>query len=222
MVEREEVTQRHVTFAGADLQLEGVMHSPAGVAPFAAVAVCHPHPLHGGDMDNGIVLSICEDLARASIAALRFNFRGVGRSEGDYDEGIGEQDDVVAALYFLRSAAGIDPCRIGLAGYSFGAKVALPVALQNDEVKAVALVSPFLADADWERTRDSLIPKLFLCGSDDQHISSHKVQRLAGGLARPSRCEIITGADHFWWGYEGQVSRRVAAFFEAVFQVRSA
>lgn len=171
-------------------------------------------------MESSVVVSICEDLAEASIVALRFNFRGVGGSEGDYAEGIGEQDDVVAALDYLRSSEGVDPARIGLAGYSFGTRVALPVALRNGAVRAVALVSPFATDEDWESARSSSIPKLFLCGSEDQHISCHKVQRLAGALAGPSRCEIISGADHFWWGYEGQVARKVANFFSAVLQVR--
>lgn len=171
-------------------------------------------------MENGVVVSICEDLARASIISLRFNFRGVGRSEGDYAEGIGEQEDVVAALDFLRSSEGVDPDRIGLAGYSFGARVALPVALQDGGLKALALVSPFVTDEDWERMGSSVIPKLFLCGSDDGHISCHKVQRLTAGFAGPSRCEIISGADHFWWGCEGEVARRVAGFFRTAFEVK--
>jgi hypothetical protein len=171
-------------------------------------------------MENGVVVSICEDLGRASIVSLRFNFRGVGRSEGDYAEGIGEQDDVVAALDLLRSSKGVDPDRIGLAGYSFGARVALPVALQDGRVKAVALVSPSVTDEDWQRMGSSVIPKLFLCGSDDGYIPCHKVQRLAAGLAGPSRCEIVAGADHFWWEYEGEVGQRVAAFFRTVFQAR--
>ncbi|MBM4443836.1 MAG: alpha/beta fold hydrolase [Chloroflexi bacterium] len=220
MVEGQEVGQKRIRFAAADLWLEGVIHWPAGVAPHPAVAVCHPHPLHGGDMESSVVVSICEDLAEASIVALRFNFRGVGRSEGDYAEGIGEQDDVVAALDHLRSLKGVDPARIGLAGYSFGTRVALPVALRNGSVRAVALVSPFATDEDWERARNLPIPMLLLCGSADQHISCHKVQRLAGGLAGPSRCEIIPGADHFWWGYEGQVARKVADFFQTAFQAR--
>lgn len=220
MVEEEEVAQEYVRFRGAALEFEGILHLPKGQPAFPAVAVCHPHPLYGGDMDNTVILCICENMAKASIVALRFNFRGVGRSEGDYAEGIGEQDDVLAALDFLGSSTGVDPNRIGLAGYSFGARVALPVALQNEQVKALALVSPLLTDAEWEGTRSSAIPKLFLCGSDDGYISSRRVRRLAGGLAEPSQCEIIAGADHFWFGCEGQVARRVAAFFQAVFQVK--
>jgi alpha/beta superfamily hydrolase len=218
MVEGEEVTQQYVRFAGTALELEGILHLPKEDIPLPAVVVCHPHPLYGGDMDNNVVLAICEDLARASIAALRFNLRGVGRSHGDYSDGVGEQEDVAAALALLRSLGRVDPNKIGLAGYSFGTRVSLPVALQNDKVQAIALVSPFLTDTDWERLKGCTTPRLLLCGSDDDLVSCHKVKRWAGALVKSSQCEIIAGADHFWRGYEGQVSRRIAAFFEAVFR----
>jgi alpha/beta superfamily hydrolase len=129
VVEREEVSQDHVRFSASGVVLEGIFERPKGEAPFPAVAVCHPHPLYGGDMHNNVVSVICQALAQESIATLRFNFRGVGRSEGSHEEGIGEQDDVSAALDFLESREGIDRGRIGLAGYSFGTKVAMPVAL---------------------------------------------------------------------------------------------
>ncbi|HJX69980.1 MAG TPA: hypothetical protein VJ441_02685, partial [Dehalococcoidia bacterium] len=102
---------------------------PQGEPPFPAVAVCHPHPLYGGDMHNNIVLAICSALAEASIAAFRFNFRGVGRSQGAFAEGVGAQEDVKAALAFLTPSSKVDSQRVGLAGYSFGTRVALPVAL---------------------------------------------------------------------------------------------
>ena len=87
------MTETRVTFPCGDLTLEGVTSVPEGEGPFPAVAVCHPHPLQGGMMDNNVVFAVCRSLMRASIASLRFNFRGVGRSEGRHDEGAGEQDD---------------------------------------------------------------------------------------------------------------------------------
>ena len=219
MVERKKVTQDCVRFSGVGLEFEGILHLPKGDAPLPAVVVCHPHPLYGGDMYNNVVLAISDALAEASIAALRFNFRGVGRSEGEYDEGSGEQEDVVAALAFLESLNKVDQSRIGLAGYSFGAKVALPVALRQQRVRALALVSPFLMDAEWEQLKSYAVPKLFICGSEDGFVSSHKVERLTAGLPGLSQCEVIAGADHFWGGYEAEVGRKVTAFFEAALQV---
>ena len=217
MVEREEVSQDNVRFSASGVVLEGIFERPKGEAPFPAVAVCHPHPLYGGDMHNNVVSVICQALAQESIATLRFNFRGVGRSEGSHEEGIGEQADVSAALDFLESREGIDRGRIGLAGYSFGTKVAMPVALREQRVRVVALVSPFLDDADWQNLRTYGVPKLFICGSEDSFISPHKVKRLVGEAAPPSECEVVFGADHFWWGFEGKIAQKVSAFFRAVF-----
>ncbi len=208
------MTEDYVRFTGAGLEFEGILHLPKGDGPFPAVAVCHPHPLYGGDMDNNVVLAICHTLAEASLVALRFNFRGVGRSQGDFAEGIGEQDDVNSALTFLLSLGKVDPGRIGLAGYSFGAKVALPVALQNELVQAVAFISPFLSTSDWQQLRVCTKPKLFICGSNDYLVSSSEAQKMASELQQ-SQYEVIPGADHFWQGYEGEITKRVPAFFRA-------
>jgi alpha/beta superfamily hydrolase len=217
MVEREEMTQDQVRFSASGIVLEGILERPKGEAPFPAVAVCHPHPLYGGDMHNNVVSVICQALARESIAALRFNFRGVGRSEGEHEEGIGEQADVRAALDFLESAEGVDKGRLGLAGYSFGTRVVMPVALCDSRVRAVALVSPFLSDADWQSLKTYDVPKLFICGNEDSFISPHKVKRLAGEAAPPSECVTVSGADHFWWGFEAKIEGKVAEFFKAAF-----
>lgn len=216
-VDGENTAQHRVRFSASGIVLEGIFERPAGEQPCPAVVVCHPHPLYGGDMYNNVVSVICQALARESIATLRFNFRGVGRSEGDHEEGIGEQEDVRAALDFLQSADGVDKGRMGLAGYSFGSRVVMPVALQDSRVRAVALVSPFLDDTAWRKLKTYGVPKLFICGSEDSFISQHKVKRLVGEAAAPSECEVIFGADHFWWGFEGKISRKVADFFRTVF-----
>ncbi len=212
------MSQERVRFSASGIVLEGIFEKPKGEAPFPAVVVCHPHPLYGGDMHNNVVSVICQSLVQESIATLRFNFRGVGCSEGSHEDGIGEQDDVIAALDFLESREGVDKSRLGLAGYSFGTKVVTPVALRDKRVQAVGLVSPFLDGADWEGLKTCTVPKLFVSGSEDGFISPHKVKRLAGQAAQPSRCEIIFGADHFWWGFEAKVAKEVAAFFKAALQ----
>jgi alpha/beta superfamily hydrolase len=217
MVESGKTAQAHVRFSASGIVLEGILEKPEGEPPFPAVAVCHPHPLYGGDMYNNVVSVICQALAQESIATLRFNFRGVGRSEGNHEEGVGEQDDVRAALDFLQSSDGVDKGRLGLAGYSFGTRVVMPVALQDSRVRAVALVSPFLDDADWQRVKTYGVPKLFICGSEDSFISPHKVKRLVGEAAAPSECEVVFGADHFWCGFEGKIGRKVSDFFKAAF-----
>ena len=118
----------HVDFPCGDITLEGEWHLPQGKGPFPAVVVCHPHSLYGGNMSNNVVVAICQSLLQNSVAAFRFNFRGVGKSDGTFGGGTAEQQDVSAALDFASSTPNIDPVRIGLAGYSFGGSVALPVA----------------------------------------------------------------------------------------------
>jgi alpha/beta superfamily hydrolase len=217
MAESEKTVQSRVRFPASGIVLEGVFERPKGEATVPAVAVCHPHPLYGGDMHNNVVEVICQALAQVSVATLRFNFRGVGRSEGSHEEGIGEQDDVRGALDFLQSSPGVDRGRLGVAGYSFGTRVAAPVALREARVRALALVSPFLDDADWQGMKSCVIPKLFICGSEDSFISPHKVKRLAGEAAPPSECEVVFGADHFWWGFEGKIAPMVGKFFRDAF-----
>ena len=218
MVERQEVRQEYVRFAGTGINLEGVLHIPAGAGPFPAVAVCHPHPLYGGNMDNNVVLAVSHALANASFVVLRFNFRGVGDSGGRHDEGIGEQRDVVAALAYLEAHSSVDSTKLGLAGYSFGTKVAVPAAVGHSRVAALALVSPFLGVQEWEQLARYFVPKLFVSGDQDGFIPARELLRTAERLPQPSLCEIVPGADHMWWGYEGEIADRVADFFAGLFR----
>ena len=142
-----------------DISLEGALREPEGSGPFPAVVVCHPHPLHGGDMFNNVVMAIYEPLPRHGIAALIFNFRGVGLSGGQFGGGIAEQEDVKAAITFLSSRPEIDGKRIGLAGYSFGGGVATAVAMKDERVTRLALISPALSAAHWEQLQAYPKPK---------------------------------------------------------------
>ena len=113
--------QRPVSFLSCDLFLEGISALLKGVGPFPAVIVYHPHPLYGGSMDNNVVYSLSEALTQASLASFKFNFRGVGGSQGGFSHHTGEQEDVKAAISFISTVKEVDSSRIGLAGYSAGA-----------------------------------------------------------------------------------------------------
>ena len=201
---------RHVVFPCGNIQLEGVLHLPEGNRPFPIVVVCHPHPLYGGDMDNNVVTAVCFALVRTSIAALRFNFRGVGNSGGIYNDGVGEQDDLRAALDFILTLKEIDSHRIGLAGYSFGGMVAASVATKDNRIQQLALVSPALNEAGWAQLKEYLRPKLILIGDADTSVPFHPFQRFFGDARQ---YQIIAGADHFWSGFEEELSGKVARFF---------
>jgi len=168
-------------------------------------------------MDDFVVLAVCRALVQESIAAFRFNFRGVGGSDGLHGKGVGEQEDVKAAVSFLSSCEEIDPKRIGLAGYSFGAGVVLSVVPQEERVQAVAAISPALPSAS-PPLRGYVKPKFLIVGSEDTFVSRDRFLSLVEELAEPKEYEVIPGADHFWLGYEDEVATSVASFFSKIFQ----
>src|SRR5487761_1254167 len=101
--------ERQVTFPSGELKLEGLLALPDESKPARAAVVCHPHPLYGGSMYNNVVDAVLEGLWEQGFATLRFNFRGVGASEGDHDNGRGETDDAIAAMRFLIGQADVCP-----------------------------------------------------------------------------------------------------------------
>jgi alpha/beta superfamily hydrolase len=205
--------QARVSFPSGELFLEGILAIPEGAGPFPAVIVCHPHPLYGGSMDNNVVYSLFEALTQASLASLKFNFRGVGGSQGEFGQGIGEQEDVEAALSFISTVKGVNSKRIGLAGYSAGAGFALPVGLNDVRIKAMAAVSPPLSMFDFDFLKVCPKPKLLISGGRDNFTSADQFLEFCQNLPEPKEYESIEGADHFWWGYESRLATKVTAFF---------
>lgn len=199
-----------ITVKGAGLVLEAHLDLPDAPGPCPGVVLCHPHPLYGGDMDNNVIRAVARALNGRGMAALRFNFRGVGKSRGSFAGGSGEQDDAEAAVLALADRAEIDPHRIGIAGYSFGGMVALAVGERSSSVKAIAAVSPRIPPG---ALRDCPKPKFIVCGAEDELIPSATVLREAAGIAEPKTFLVIPGADHFWWGREEKAADPVANFF---------
>lgn len=202
-----------VTFPSGELSLEGEWHPPPGQGPFPTVVVCHPHPQYGGSMDNNVVYSVCLALTEKDIAALRFNFRGVGVSQGTYASGEGEAEDVTAALSYIASQPHVDPARLGLCGYSFGAGVALRAATGNTALKALALVSLPLEGVGVEALRDFHGARLLVSGDADPYSPGGQLEDLLQGVPGVAEWEGVAGADHFWLGYEEVLGSRIARFF---------
>jgi len=198
---------------GADAPvLEGELLVPDGQTSVAGVVVAHPHPQRGGSMDNNVVWAICEGLMAAGIASLRFNFRGVGRSEGRYGAGDDERFDMLGALAFLAQQPGIDDTRIGLAGYSFGARVSLATVSDAPQVKALLCVAPPLQEPI-PPARQPSCPFLVIVGDRDQNVSGG-VDRYASFLPDPQVLRVVEGTDHFWQGYESVLVDASQRFFE--------
>ena len=202
-----------VTIPCSNITLEGEWLFPDGEGLFPAVVVAHPFPPMGGTMQNGVVTAVWQALASRGIAALRFNFRGVGRSEGSFDEGVGEIDDVKAALEVAITTESIDTNRVGLAGYSFGSMMSVPVALRDDRVKCLAIVSAPLSEENWNKMDEYSKPHLAVIGENDEMVPTDLFRRQ---MAKESDCgqyHVIPGGDHSLFGYEGEVGEVVAEFF---------
>jgi uncharacterized protein len=210
--ERSAMQQKKIAFTSGAFQLEGRLLLPGETAPglLPGVVLCHPHPLYGGSMNNNVTHAVSRALAGKGMAALLFNFRGVGSSEGAYDHGRGEMEDALAAVSYLSGCDELDRDRLGLMGYSFGGTIALAAGMRDNTVKAVAAVSP--------PEMPELVgtkPRLVICGSEDTLVSASGIvkekERIIGDGV--GSVEIIEGADHFWGGNEGQLAELIVAFF---------
>lgn len=196
--------------------LEGVLHTPAdGQPPFPGVVICHPHPLYGGDMNSSVVMAIVDGVVSRGIAALRFNFRGAGGSEGTHDKGMGEKDDVREALTRLAEEKEVDKARMGLAGYSFGTGMAMAVAPTEPRVKCLALVAPLLTGVNTPAALAYGKPKLLIAGDLDTHVPVEQVHELGRKrMAQPLQIEVVHGADHFFFGHEDEIAKLAGDFFK--------
>jgi alpha/beta superfamily hydrolase len=197
-------------FEGPAGRLEAVLMHPDG-PPVAAAVVCHAHPLHGGMMHFKPVFRAAKALQSAGLAALRFNFRGVGRSTGSHDHGAGEQEDARAALFELERRFPGLPLVLG--GFSFGATVALRVAARDPRVRAVlALGYPLLRAADTAPLAAVRPPRLFVQGQHDEFGPGEALRALVLPLAPPREIVIVPGADHYFTGRLEELHSAVAGW----------
>jgi uncharacterized protein len=159
--------------------------------------ICHPHPLYGGDMANPVVTRAAEVAQAAGYGTLRFNFRGVGASEGAHDKGQGEQDDVRAAMAALAAhlPAGTP---LGVIGYSFGAAMAARALRPAHPAAPLALIAPPLGMYDWGFLRPGPGRLLLVAGTEDAYCPVEALERLAAAAGAERR--VIEGANHFFFG----------------------
>ncbi len=190
------MNRKNVTFPSGPLTLEGILTLPAEAqsGPRPAIVIAHPHPQYGGDMHNGVVVTLAQKLSGLEVPTLRFNFRGVGRSEGSYDDGRGELEDLKAAVSFLSGVDGVDPDGLALAGYSFGAEMVIRLAAQSPCPTPLVAVSPVVSSVTGKRWRSIPGPKLVICGDSDAFLPA---ERLIASVPEDER-HIVTGEDHFW------------------------
>jgi len=189
-------------------KLEAIVEEPDDQAPVEACVVCHPHPLHGGTMHNKVVHRMARGLRRHGTVVLRFNFRGVGRSEGKHDDGAGEIHDARVALDWLRARYPHLP--YSMAGFSFGSHVILNLGCAlGDAARLIAVGFPTRAGAA-AYLSSCTVPKFFITGTHDQYAPRAEMEELYATVSEPKRMIWIEAGDHF---FQGALDRLEEAVF---------
>ena len=199
------------------VELEGELREPDADA-FGSAVICHPHPQHGGSKDHPLLWAIRNQLASRGLAVLSFNFRGIMGSEGEHSGGELEVGDARAAVDQVRQAVSGPTL---LAGWSFGANVALREAVEDDRVAALALVGMPLAESSvaLPNLPDRAVlagfdpPVLLVAGEADQFCPVPELRGLARQMPR-AEVLIVPGTDHFFWKREREVAERIGRFAE--------
>ena len=168
--------------------------------------VCHPHPQHGGSMDNKVVYCLARELAALGLVVVRFNFRGVGASQGEYGEGAGECDDLEAVVAAMKQRF---PGRVvWLAGFSFGGYIAARMS-QECAAQHLILVAPAVTSNYFSVAANVSVPGLLIHGSEDQLIDPGAARDWALEQSGGVEFDLLEGADHFFHGQLSGLRARV-------------
>ena len=196
-----------LSLAGPAGSLEALLEEPDDQEPRLAAIVCHPHPLFGGTMHNKVVYRIARGLRRAGCVVLRFNFRGVGRSEGEHANMTGEIEDARAALEYLRGRYPDLP--YALAGFSFGSRAIMQLGCETAgcEFLLAAGFATRMGPVDF--LSECSVPKIFIHSTHDQFGPKPDFERLYQTVAEPKQLIWIEAADHFFAGALEELEERV-------------
>jgi alpha/beta superfamily hydrolase len=196
------------------IQLEGLLSLQEASSFGGGVICCHPHPQYGGDMDHPVMTTALEVAFQEGFSTLRFNFRGVGKSEGSYGEGIGERQDVKAAADYFYSRRKTDPPPLILVGYSFGAWVGFPIAVEDERFKGMVGIAPPLQIYDFGFLRGCKKEKLFIAGNLDFFCPPSLLEGWYQQLEEPKSLAVIPGADHFLFSHTRFLIQPLKEFYE--------
>ena len=205
--------QSAVSFQTAGLSFEGVIAQPdAAGGPWPGIVICHPHPLHGGSMHNNVVMALALGLAEDGFVTLRFNFRGVGESQGQHAQGETEYQEILGALDLIKAWPDTHG-KTGLTGYSFGSGVILRHESVQKEADALALISPAQRYIDDTPLKTRHQPALIAAGDRDRLAAPQQLAAQLQTYAHPPETQIFDGVDHFWYGHEARLVPEVSRFF---------
>jgi alpha/beta superfamily hydrolase len=202
------VTEK-LTVEGPVGKLEAILERPGEGALEGAVVVCHPHPQHGGTMHNKVAYTLARAFVRSGFEALRFNFRGTEGSEGRYDDGIGELDDALAAIEFMRARHGAYP--LWLAGFSFGAAIAVRAAVAT-HIDGLISVAPAISRFASGLASQPGCPWLIIQGDVDELVDVDETVAWVDSLEPGPELLIIEGGEHFFHGRLTELRQAVMDF----------
>ncbi|MSP89177.1 MAG: alpha/beta fold hydrolase [Alphaproteobacteria bacterium] len=213
-----------VIINGPEGRLEGrYLHSKQPNAPIALML--HPHPQHGGTMNNKIVYTLFHSFARRGFSTLRFNFRGVGRSQGSYDRGEGELSDAASALDWLQTY-NPNAAQCWIAGFSFGAWVGMQLLMRRPEIAGFVSVAPPANMFDFSFLAPCPSSGLVVLGSADEIVTQEAVQKLVDKLSSQRDIDIeykvVAGANHFFQNKIEDLDRQVDRYLAAQLKKRAA
>jgi len=198
--------------AGPSGGLEALLEEPGHSEPGLCAVVCHPHPLYGGTMHNKVVYRLARGLRHAGAAVLRFNFRGVGLSQGEHGHLEGEIEDARAALGWLRERYPGLP--FALAGFSFGARAITRLGCETHGARFLLAAGFPTRMGEAAYLEDCATPKLFLQSTHDEFAPRAEFESLYQRVAEPKRLAWIEAADHFFAGALDALEREVSAVAE--------
>jgi|SRR5689334_15342565 uncharacterized protein len=184
--------------AGPAGRLEALLEEPEENLPVEAAVVCHPHPRHGGTMHNKVVYRIARGLRKAGCVVLRFNYRGVNLSEGEYANGIGETEDARTVFNELRERYANLP--IMVAGFSFGARVALRLTSQEATIGRVIAVGFPTRASDDDFVYRIKVPKYFVQSTNDEFGPRADLTRFFESVPEPKQLDWVPAGNHFFQG----------------------
>lgn len=188
---------QRATIAGPAGELESLIDPPDEGEAARVMVLCHPHPLYGGTMTNKVVHMLAKSANQLAAVAVRFNFRGVGRSAGTYAEGQGETEDALAVLAYARRRWPGLPLWLG--GFSFGGAVAIRAAAASD-VAALVTVAPAIRRVDVPTEALPSCPWLIVQGDQDELVDPADIQSWARALPVQPQVVVLEGVEHFFHG----------------------